>query len=291
MEWLELSLRADESQQQAISDFLEQSGAQAVTTIDAGDNPILEPAAGTTPLWPQVELIGLFPASTDPQTLVTTLQQKFGAELGPVAHRTLADRDWSRVWLDSFKPMRFGARLCICPSHCTPPAEAEVVVDLDPGLAFGTGTHPTTALCLEFLDRLDLAGATLLDFGCGSGILAIAGLKLGAARAICVDNDPQALQATRDNAQRNQVADRIEMVAAGHLNPGCADAVVANILAQPLIELAPTITSAARCGATIALSGLLADQAPVVQNAYQSKCKDFFSRQLEEWLIITMTRQ
>ena len=289
--WLEITLSADESQQQAFSDFLEQSGAQAVTTIDAGDNPILEPDAGTTPLWPQVELIGLFPTDTDPHILATALQQQFGAELGRVAHRYLADRDWSRVWLDSFKPMRFGARLCICPSHCKPPPEAEVVVDLDPGLAFGTGTHPTTAMCLEYLDSLDLTGETLLDFGCGSGILAIAGLKLGADCAICVDNDPQALQATRDNAERNQVADRIEMVDANHLNGGCADAVVANILAQPLVQAAPMITDAARCGAPMALSGLLADQAPLVQDAYQSKCNGFSIQQQEEWLIMTMTRR
>lgn len=291
MSWLEITLRADESRQQAISDFLEQSGAQAVTTIDACDNPILEPPPGTTPLWPQVELIGLFPTDTDPQNLAIALQQRFGIDAGLITHRDLADRDWSRVWLDSFKPMRFGRRLWICPSHCKPPTGAEVVVDLDPGLAFGTGTHPTTALCLEFLERLDLGGATLLDFGCGSGILAIAGLKLGADRAICVDNDPQALQATCDNAQRNRVADRIELADASGLDVGCADAVVANILAQPLVELAPIITDAARSKAPIALSGLLADQASVVQDAYQSRCNDISSQQVDDWMIMTMTRQ
>ena len=258
--WLEITLETDESQQQAISDYLEHLGAQAVTTVDAGDQPILEPAPGATPLWPRVELVGLFPIETDPQILNTELQQQFGPELGLVAHRHLADRDWSRVWLDRFKPMRFGARLCICPSECEPPPEAEVVVSLDPGLAFGTGTHPTTALCLEFLDGLDLSGATLLDFGCGSGILAISALKLGAARAICVDNDPQAIQATRDNTERNRVAAQIEMVDAKRLEAGCADAIVANILAQPLIQIAPQIATAARCGAAIALSGLLVDQ-------------------------------
>ncbi len=180
----------------------------------------------------------------------------------------LDDRDWERAWMDHFHPMRFGRRLWICPTGGEVTQTDAVIVDLDPGLAFGTGTHPTTALCLEWLDGHDLHGRTVIDFGCGSGVLAIAALKLGAARAIAVDHDPQAVLATRDNAARNGVADRIEVLHSDDFQAGQADLVMANILANILIDLAPTIAGLVAPGGDLVMSGILRDQADAVAQAY-----------------------
>ena len=263
MAWLELSLIVTAAQQAEVEAALEDLGALAVTLLDAEDHPIFEPAPGETPLWPEIALSALFEADRDRAGLVHVLTDLV-PDLSPehVAFRIVEDQDWTRAWMDQFQPMRFGRRLWIYPWNIEPPTDDvdAIVVRLDPGLAFGTGTHPTTALCLEWLDALDLSGLTVIDYGCGSGVLAIAALKLGAAHVIGVDNDPQALAASRDNAERNGVADRLALQMPAEFTETPADALVANILAGPLAELAPRFAACVKAGGALALSGILRGQ-------------------------------
>ncbi|GAP65519.1 (LSU ribosomal protein L11P)-lysineN-methyltransferase [Mizugakiibacter sediminis] len=294
MPFLELSLVTRAGQQPRAEQALEDLGAQAVTLLDAEDHPILEPAPGETPLWPQVRLQALFAADADRRGLTLALCELL-PELAPdqLAFREVADQDWERVWMDRFQPMRFGRRLWIYPWNVEPPVDAgeAVVVRLDPGLAFGTGTHPTTALCLEWLDGLALAGRTVLDYGCGSGVLAIAALKLGAARAIGIDNDPQALTASRDNAERNGVAARLALHAPDAWDGAPADALVANILAGPLAELAPRFAAAVIPGAPIALSGILRGQEDELLARYAEWFEDLEVAAREDWVRIAGRRK
>jgi ribosomal protein L11 methyltransferase len=211
MPWIQIRINATAKTADKVSNMLLGRGAQAVTFMDAKDVPVYEPMPGETPLWGETEVMGLFDAETDPAPTIAFFQQIFGEDVGYKVEQ-LEDKDWVREWMDHFHPMQFGERLWICPSWRDVPNPDAVNVMLDPGLAFGTGTHPTTALCLQWLDGLDLAGKTVVDFGCGSGILGIAALKLGAARVIGIDIDPQAIQASRDNAARNGVADQIKTV-------------------------------------------------------------------------------
>ncbi len=268
-DWIEIKLRCSAATADTISDLLEQLGALAVTYQDAEDSPILEPRPGERRLWPSTEVTGLFAVGTDPQPVVHTLQQILGDNF-PLGVVSLQEQDWIRAWMDQFKPMRFGRRLWICPSWHQVPDENAVTVMLDPGLAFGTGTHPTTALCLQWLDSLDLQGRTVLDYGCGSGILAVAALKLGATHAYGVDIDPQAVTASRDNAGRNHIAERLTLSdgSDGVVIPPCT-AAVANILAGPLAELEPQIAALTASGAPLALSGILQEQAEEVIAAYE----------------------
>ena len=269
MAWLELSLTLRAEQQQRIEGALEDLGALAVTLQDADvDTPderaIFEPGVGETPLWASLQLQALFDADADRAGLVAALLELV-PELEPdqLRFRTVEDQEWTRAWMDTYRPMAFGRRLWIYPWNLEPPADLgadTVIVRLDPGLAFGTGTHPTTALCLEWLDAQDLAGATVVDYGCGSGVLAIAALKLGAARVIGVDLDPQALDASRDNAQRNGVAERLEVLLPAAYAPTPQPFFVANILAGPLAALAPLFAASVAPGGRLALSGILAGQ-------------------------------
>jgi ribosomal protein L11 methyltransferase len=247
-------------------------GAIAVTLSDAGDSPILEPAPGATPLWPRVQLAALFDPAADPDALAAALRAALGTPRLELRTELLADRAWEREWLRDFHPMRFGARLWICPGGQPPPpaergADAPCIVWLDPGLAFGTGTHATTALCLEWLDGAALADARVLDVGCGSGVLAIAALALGAREALALDIDPQALIATDQNATRNGVRERLVIRDADADWGATYDVVLANILAEPLVALAPRFAAVARPGAYLVLSGLLAEQAEAVAGA------------------------
>jgi ribosomal protein L11 methyltransferase len=283
MPWLELSLIARAEQQPRVEEALDDLGALSITLQDADaetpdEQAIFEPGVGELPLWPTITLNALFEADTDRRGLTEALSELLPwLEPDQLSFRDVADEDWERAWMDQFKPMPFGRRLWIYPWNIEPPEDDSVVVRLDPGLAFGSGTHPTTALCLEWLDGLDLAGKRVIDYGCGSGILAIAALKLGAAAAIGVDNDPQALTASADNAERNNVADRLALflpedlileAAPAHPAPAAlvhpctspADVFVANILAGPLGELAPTFAAAAKPGAPFAISGILQGQ-------------------------------
>jgi ribosomal protein L11 methyltransferase len=250
---------------------LEEVGASSITFLDGGDEPVLEPKPGEVRLWRDTVVRALFDDSHDPVQCLGRLSDRLGAQITARASvRAVKDQNWERAWLAGWKPLRFGGRLWVCPTEADPPADAHaVVVRLDPGLAFGTGTHPTTALCLQFLDAMTLTGRSVIDYGCGSGILGVAALKLGASRVTAVDLDPQALIATRANAERNAVSSRLETNAVtAALEP--ADLVLANILAEPLIELAPILTAACRIGGDLVLSGLLETQAHAVGSAYDS---------------------
>jgi ribosomal protein L11 methyltransferase len=243
-------------------------GATSVTYVDAHDDPVLEPLPGEFRLWPTTRLRALFPDDSDPQDVVRALTEALGIPPGGVQTERIEDRVWEREWLRDFHAMRFGRRLWICPHHEQVTETDAVVVRMDPGLAFGTGTHPTTALCLEWLERHIVAGQRLIDFGCGSGVLGIAAVKLGAAAAHCFDIDPQALTATRENAEANDVQSQVSAYeVAGDLPVG-VDVLVANILSGPLSELAPTFGSLVRDGGSIVLAGLLEHQAADVTQAY-----------------------
>ena len=298
MGWLELCLTVHASQQAGIEAALEDLGALSVTLVDAdADTPdeqaIFEPGVGETPLWNTVVLQALFAANIDRTGLAHALADLVpGIEPAQIAFREVADQDWTRAWLDTFKPMRFGRRLWIYPWNVEAPDSPDtVIVRLDPGLAFGSGTHPTTALCLEWLDRCDLAGKTAIDYGCGSGILAIAALKLDAARAIGVDNDEQAIAASRDNAQRNGVADKLDLYLPPHFPQIQSDVLVANILAGPLAELAPLFARSVKQGGALALSGILDGQ----QDELLARYAEWFDRlrasEREGWIRITARRK
>ncbi|MDE2247195.1 MAG: 50S ribosomal protein L11 methyltransferase [Xanthomonadaceae bacterium] len=303
MPFLELSLTVRVGQQPAAEEALDDLGALAITLRDADaetadEQAIFEPGVGELPLWPTITLNALFDAQTDRRGLAAALGELLPwLEPEQLSFADVADQDWERVWMDQFVPMPFGRRLWIYPWNIEPPAAAEqVVVRLDPGLAFGSGTHPTTALCLEWLDGLDLAGRTVTDFGCGSGILAIAALKLGATAAIGVDNDPQALIASADNAGRNGVAGRLTLflpqdfsraAAAGN---AAADVFVANILAGPLGELAPTFAAAAKPGAPFAISGILDGQQDELLARYGEWFDQLRVDRREDWVRISGRR-
>lgn len=254
----------------SVEDIFARHGACAITLTDAGDKPVLEPAPGETPLWPKMRMIGLFSADVDFDELRSDLLQSLPIDaLPPHEVADLEDRDWEREWLKDFGPMKFGSKLWICPGDSKVDEHDAVVVRLDPGLAFGTGTHATTALCLEWLDSLALDGTSMLDYGCGSGVLAIAGLLLGSEQVVAMDIDPQAVTATNDNAARNDVDDKLIVVGAACEVKGTFDVVVANILAGPLIELAESIAAHTKDGCRLALSGILAEQNDDVLSAYQ----------------------
>lgn len=290
-DWIEIKLRCSAATADTVSDLLEQLGALAVTYQDAADSPILEPRPGERRLWPSTEVTGLFAVGTDPKPLVHTLQQILGDNF-PLGVVNLQEQDWIRAWMDQFKPMRFGHRLWICPSGHQVPDDDAVTVMLDPGLAFGTGTHPSTALCLKWLDSQDLRGKTLLDYGCGSGILAAAALKLGANHAYGVDIDPQAVTASRANAERNQIAERLTLSTGsdGVTIPPCT-AAVANILAGPLAELEPRIAELTAPGALLALSGLLEEQAEEIAAAYAPHFELINQEVLEGWIRLDFRRR
>ncbi|MBK5962609.1 50S ribosomal protein L11 methyltransferase [Thiocystis minor] len=292
MPWLQLSFNLPREQSETFSLNLEMAGALSITLGDAGDEPQLEPGPGETPLWSEITLTALFESDPETQSLVERLARNLAIQLGTVPRiERIEDRVWERVWLDTFKPTRFGRRLWVCPHGQLPDDPNAVVVSLDPGLAFGTGHHATTALCLEWLDGASLAGKTVLDFGCGSGILAIAALKLGAARAIAVDHDPQALEATRANALTNGVADRLDIHPPEDLPDLNVDCVLANILAGPLIALAPRLTGLLRPQCDLVLSGVLAEQADSVRAAYADSIELDPIRIREDWVLISGTRK
>ncbi|MEJ2479143.1 MAG: 50S ribosomal protein L11 methyltransferase [Acidihalobacter sp.] len=268
MPWQNLILTTPREQVEAVEARLLAAGALSVTVGDAGDVPVLEPAPGETPLWPENTLTALFPQDAELAPLGAALSSEF--DLAAAARiEAVEDQDWERAWMDDFRPLRFGRRLWICPSWQDAPEADAVNLILDPGLAFGTGTHPTTALCLEWLDANPPSGGLVLDYGCGSGILSLAALKLGARHAWAVDIDPQALSATEANAERNGIgAGNLYAVDPAGLPPLEADLVIANILSGPLVELAPTLCEHLKQGGRLVLSGILAEQADAVREAY-----------------------
>ena len=293
MPWIQLRLSADEDTAEKYSDWLSACGAQAVTFIDAKDTPIYEPLPGDDVIyWNNTVVMGLYDASHDMDKVLNYLKS-IHPDKANMAYKLeqLEDKDWEREWMDNFHPMKFGERLWICPSWREVPEPNAVNVMLDPGLAFGTGTHPTTALCLTWLDGLDLKGKTVVDFGCGSGILSLAALKLGAKKVIGIDIDPQALQASLENAKRNQCEDRLELFLPKDQPKFKADVVVANILAGPLRELAPVIIEYVASKGVLALSGVLEEQAEQLQSIYGEFCQMDPIKVQEEWVRLSGVRK
>lgn len=284
MPWIQLKINTTNDLAEPISELLEESGALSVTFQDTYDTPVYEPLPGETKLWGNTDVIGLYDAQTDLDELKAILN----LDQYSYKFEQLEDKDWEREWMDNFHPMQFGQRLWICPSWRPVPDPSAINVMLDPGLAFGTGTHPTTALCLKWLDSLDLKNKLVIDYGCGSGILAIAALKLGAKRVIGIDIDPQAIQASRDNAERNNVSHDIELYLTKDIPDNLqADVLVANILAGPLKELEPNISSLIKTDGLLGLSGILTSQSQSVCTAYQPHFDLDPVAEQEEWCRIT----
>lgn len=297
MTWLKLQFTGvNPESAEVLEDALLATGAQAVTLEDAADQPLFEPDVGTTPLWTRSVLTALYPADTDIAEVIRELESQL--PLGPLDalppwnREILEDKDWVRAWMDHYHPMRFGDRLWICPSWQTPPEPDAVNLMLDPGLAFGTGTHQTTALCMRWLNDTPLQGTQVIDFGCGSGILGIAALLLGAEHLIGVDIDPQAVTSTRVNAERNHIAtDRYEVYLPGDTPEVEADIVLANILAGPLIDLNHTLLSHTRPGGWLVMSGVIRSQVDDVVAAYQGQLAEIEVTYQDEWARIAGRRQ
>lgn len=291
MDWRQFVMDLESIEPARAEQALENLGAQSITLSDAGDDPVLEPAPGETPLWRQTRITALFTADTDFDLLRSQLKKVLALDTLPHNYdEELEDRAWEREWLKDFRPIQFGDRLWVSPAGMQVPADDAVIVELDPGLAFGTGTHPTTALCLEWLDQHDVGGARMLDLGCGSGILAIAAVKLGAAVVNAVDIDLQAITATRQNAQRNGVAGQIRTATELATNEGSFDIIVANILAGTLIGLAEKITGCLKPGGLLVLSGILSGQAEKVMDTYQGNFDLEEPTFLNGWTRISGTR-
>ncbi len=288
MTWLQLRLYTQRDTVSTLEDQLLATGAVAVTLEDNADQPLLEPGVGETPLWNQTRLTGLYPADSDMHAVLAQLPSQALEN-----HRVeiLEDKDWEREWMQHFQPMRFGEQLWVCPSWLEPPHAGAVNLLLDPGLAFGTGTHPTTAMCLRQLDGMPLRGQTVVDYGCGSGILAVAALKLGAARALGVDNDPQALAASAENSRRNGVQQaqfkvalpqQVIMADWGQR----ADLVVANILSGPLVELSDTLISFLKPGGDLLMAGLLGSQYETLRAHYTPVIQLSVVDQQDDWVCL-----
>lgn len=290
MPWIQVKLNATSENAEQISDMLmEETGALSVTFLDAKDVPIFEPLPGETRLWGETDIVALYDAETDMDLVIaqlkasSVLDENFAYKV-----EQLEDKDWEREWMDNFHPMKFGERLWICPSWREIPEPDAINVMLDPGLAFGTGTHATTALCLEWLESIDLTGKTVIDFGCGSGILAIAAIKLGAAKVVGIDIDPQAITASKENAARNGVVDQLELFLPQEQPENLvADVVVANILAAPLRELSSIITAHVAPGGALAMSGVLDTQALDVASYYSENFTLDAIAEQQEWCRIS----
>ncbi len=292
MPWLQLELETRPDEAERLSDLLSEAGASAVTFQDAADQPLFEPPLGTTPLWRSTRVIGLFEADTGMQAVIDHLQSRLGDTAMPPWHlNPLEDRDWVRAWMDDFKPMQFGEQLWICPTGFAPPAPEAVNILLDPGLAFGTGTHPTTAMCLRWLDAHPPQGQRVIDYGCGSGILAIAAGLLGASHIEAVDTDPQALLATGDNAAKNRLEGRIRSWLPDDFPASPAPLLLANILAAPLMSLAPLFARLVQGGGNIVLSGIIENQAEDVMACYRESFDIHVQQQQDEWICLAGQRK
>ncbi len=290
MPWLQLKVQTDQTHVEAISDWLMDQGSLSVTFQDAADQPLFEPPPGETPIWSNTLITGLFAAQTGIEDIRSTLTEHFNDAITATRSEILEDKDWIREWMTHYQPMHFGHSLWIVPSHHSPPQADATNILLDPGLAFGTGTHPTTAMCLSWLAEHPPTGQQVIDYGCGSGILAIAAAKLGANQVQAIDNDPQALTATTDNALKNKVNRQIQCGGIDLPIPKQADTLLANILAGPLIELAEHFSKILKTGGNIVLSGILQEQAEPVMQAYQRWFSIKLTAQTEDWILLSGNR-
>ncbi len=292
MPWVQLTLSSSPENSEFLEDMLLLCGAGAVSMLDGADQPVFEPIKGTTPLWQDTQVMGLFEADTDPDALLDYLGNGWKATFANAPFpnyklEILEDKDWERQWMDRFEPLKFGSRLWVCPSWKPVPDPMAVNLMLDPGLAFGTGSHPTTALCLQWIAEQDWQGKTVIDYGCGSGILAIGAMLMGAKRVLGVDNDTQALTATKDNAQRNGIAAQAIPVFLPENTPKEAvDVMLANILAGPLIDMAAHLAELTKARGLITLSGILEQQADAVVKAYSPWFDMHTVASKDEWVRI-----
>lgn len=285
MTWHQISVISDEHTAPRLADFFSHLGAVSVTYMDAEDEPVYEPGIGETKIWSNTQVIALYEMDADPELIKARVHAQFQQDnLVNWRYELVEDQEWERAWMEFYKPMKFADKLWVCPTGQEQLEAGTVCLTLDPGLAFGTGTHPTTALCLEWLASHDLTGKTVIDYGCGSGILAVAAILLGANNAHAVDIDPQALTATHDNAVKNHVEDKIKAYLPEQFTPVQADVVLANILAKPLIELSKTIADLVAPGGHLVLSGILVEQAESVITAYQSVIAFQAPVQQEDWI-------
>lgn len=296
MHWIQVKALIHPDFSTALEDGLLAAGALAVTYADAEDQPLYEPERGTTPLWQNTIITGLFEADIDVTEMLATCAQVFAethSEPMPELNvEILENEDWTRKWIENFKPVKFGSRLWVCPNWCPPPEPEAINLKLDPGLAFGTGTHPTTALCLKWLDAAELQGKRVADYGCGSGILAIAALLLGAEQAVAVDNDPQALLATRSNAEQNGIAEtQLDVFLPEDCPTAQVDIMLANILAEPLCFLKPTLCALLKPGGAIVLSGILDSQQHALIEHYSDLIEFAPSTVEAGWVRLSGTRR
>ncbi len=292
MSWQQLKIQTTVQYAEQINDFFNLFAAVSVSLQDAADEPLLEPGVGEIPLWSQIWVTGLFNADVDCDKIIHFIESQLGIiAIINYSVETLDEQNWERAWLKDFQPMQFGSNLWICPSVFDPPDPTAVNILLDPGLAFGTGTHPTTALCLEWLDAHPPQDKLVIDYGCGSGILAIAALKLGAKQVWAVDHDEQALEATRDNAYRNQInPEKLITCLPDQLPALQVDVLVANILANPLIALAPHFANLLKPNSKLVLSGILQDQTQSIIDAYASLFSSPAISSKEEWVLFQGVR-
>lgn len=293
MAWWQITVQCNANELDNTEDTLLECGAISLTLGDAEDEPIYEPLPGDTPMWSHSTVTGLFDQSQSPEELFNQLAKNLPAHiLTTLRNQPLEDQVWERVFLDQYHPLKFGKNLWICPSWHEPPDAEACNIILDPGIAFGTGSHPTTALCLEYLDQQPPVGKSVLDFGCGSGILAIASYRLGAKKVTCIDIDPQALEATKNNAIRNAIEPGLLNISLpSKLSRQPVDYLMANILSGPLIDLEPTFADLTSTGAQLLLSGILTDQIDAITQAYQQHFKLDTVRIKDDWCRVTGIRK
>lgn len=285
MTWQQISVITDENTAPLLADVFSDLGAVSVTYMDAEDEPVYEPAIGETKIWSNTEVIALYEIDTDATQIVDFVSRKFQSDhLRAWCFERIEDQEWERAWMEYYHPMKFADKLWVCPTDQEQHEPGTVCLTLDPGLAFGTGTHPTTALCLEWLAGHDLTGKTVIDYGCGSGILAVASILLGAKSAYAVDIDPQALTATENNALKNHVQNSINCYLPEQLPSLQADIVLANILAKPLCDLNEIICSLLVSKGQLVLSGILHEQTESVINAYPQSILFDAPVQQEDWI-------
>lgn len=283
-----VTLRAAAAEVPRAEALLTLAGAEAISLHDAADDPVLEPEPATTPLWPQVSLRAVFAADADVESLFALLRGSCAVD--EIAVTTLADADWLPGMAQTFAARPIGSRIWLAPAGAAPAPVGRTTVELNMGVAFGTGEHPTTALCLEWLDANTASGSTFLDYGCGSGILALTALALGARYAWACDNDAQAIAATQANALLNHTAERLFVGDPAALPAIAVDVLAANILAGPLVALAPTLVARVRPGGQLVLSGILAAQTARVAAAYEGACSDFAETVRDGWARLTARR-
>jgi ribosomal protein L11 methyltransferase len=292
MPWLNVTFAVEENQLDSISEHLELAGAQSVTIEDAGDNPLFDLLDGEHPVWDCSLVTGLFNVQLGVDEVIAKLTRAFAPDALPECRvESLPEQDWERSWMDRFQPMQYGRNLWICPTWYKPPDPEAINIMLDPGLAFGSGSHETTRLCMQWLSTQRLEGKVVIDYGCGSGILAIAALKSGAASALGVDIDQQALQASRQNAQRNQVSERLQLALPANMpDQSAGDIVFANILAGTLVELKTQLLTLRKAQGVLVLSGILQSQQAMIYKEFEPG-NTIQSFNDGDWMMMSVTAQ